>query len=539
MNHRLSPLLITAVLGPAFAQVSAPAETTSDSGVELAATCDDVLAAINADSLRGHLSFIASDLLGGRDTPSRGLTIASEYIAAQFRRAGLEPIGDDGYFQTTTVTTPKPDPSDFACTLRSGDGRSVEIATDQISIFMADEAIDLTGAPLVQIDFESLGEDPGDADPDSGAGDNDATQAGTPVVITRMPSLDSLAPDERRDFFARFSRLTERARDLRAAAVLAVDDSREAGSGLTPRVRRTRGNSPAFIYLHGKESGALYDALDENATVDLHYALPREEAVEVRNVAGLLRGSDPDLADTYILVTAHYDHLGAGTPVDGDRIYNGANDDGSGTVSVIELANAFGALEERPRRSIVFMCFYGEEKGLLGSRHYVQNPLVPLEKTIANVNLEHVGRTDDVEGESVNRIMPTGYDFSSLVKWFEEAGETTGVEMYHHPRNSASFFTRSDNAAFAGAGIPAHTFCAAFIFPDYHGAKDHWQAVDYENMAQVNRTIALGLWNLANDDEVPQWDRDHPRTGRFLEAWETLHREARPGEESDAAGSGD
>src|SRR5262249_18763676 len=118
----------------------------------------------------------------------------------------------------------------------------------------------------------------------------------------------------------------------------------------------------------------------------------KKPVIKLRNVVGLLRGSDPALKDSYLIVSAHYDHIGVRPTGEGDRINNGANDDGSGTVSVIELASALAGLKQRPRRSIVFITWFGEEKGLVGSRYYGRHPLFPLEKTVAMVNLEQVGR---------------------------------------------------------------------------------------------------------------------------------------------------
>jgi Zn-dependent M28 family amino/carboxypeptidase len=321
----------------------------------------DMRAAVNhisADSLRGHLSFIASDALEGRNTPSRGLDIAAEYIAAQFRRAGLEPVGDDGYFQTT-----------------------------------------------------------------------------------------SLQP-----------------------------------------------------------KGA-------------------EQPVKVRNVIGLLRGSDPVLKDSYVLVTAHYDHLGTKAGAD-DTIFNGANDDGSGTVSVIELASALASLKKRPRRSLVFMTFFGEEKGLLGSHYYGQHPIFPIDKTVADINLEQVGRTDSNEGPQLNNASMTGYDFSDIGAIFKAAGELTGIKVYKHPRNSDAFFGRSDNQALANQGVPAHTLCVAYVYPDYHGLGDHWDKIDYQNLAKVNRAVAVGLLMIANNPRAPRWNEANPKTARYVQAWKALHEKA-------------
>ncbi|HEY9230754.1 MAG TPA: M28 family peptidase [Blastocatellia bacterium] len=321
----------------------------------------DVRAALNhisADSLRGHLSFIASDALEGRATPSRGLDLAAEYIAAQFRRVGLEPAGDDGYFQTASVT---------------------------------------------------------------------------------------------------------------------------------PR-------------------GA-------------------DKPVQARNVIGVLRGSDPTLKDTYVLVTAHYDHLGI-KPGEGDTIYNGANDDGSGTVSVIELAAALASMKNRPRRSIVFMTFFGEERGLLGSRYYGQHPVFPLDKTVADINLEQVGRTDSDEGPQVNNASMTGFDFSEVGQIFKAAGLLTGINVYKHPRNSDAFFSRSDNQALADQGVPAHTLCVAYVYPDYHRAGDHWEKIDYQNMAKVDRCVALALVMIANNPQPPRWNAANLKAARYLQAWKTHHEKA-------------
>lgn len=315
---------------------------------------------ISANSLRGHLSFLASDLLEGRGTPSRGLDLAAEYIAAQFRRAGLEPAGDDGYFQTTTLPI---------------------------------RGTDKTG--------------------------------------------------------------------------------------------------------------------------------------KVRNVIGVLRGSDPMLKDTYVLVTAHYDHLGMRPAPENDpnadTIYNGANDDGSGTVSVIELAGALGALKKHPKRTLVFMTFFGEERGLLGSRYYGKNPIFPVEKTVADINLEQVGRTDDTEGPRIAGASMTGFDFSEVGAIFAEAGKAVGVTVSKHPQNSDAFFGRSDNQALADLGVPAHTLCTAYLYPDYHRVSDHWDKVDYENMAKIDRMVALGLLMIADTPQIPHWNADNLKAAKYLAAWKARH----------------
>lgn len=244
---------------------------------------------------------------------------------------------------------------------------------------------------------------------------------------------------------------------------------------------------------------------------------------KVRNVIGVLRGSDPALKDTYVLVTAHYDHLGMRTMGEGDLIYNGANDDGSGTVSVIELAEALATMKHRPKRSVVFMTFFGEERGLLGSRYYGAHPILPIEKTVAEINLEQVGRTDDTEGPRIAGASMTGFDFSDIGPIFAAAGKAAGIEVSKHPRNSDAFFSRSDNQALADLGIPAHTLCTAYIYPDYHRVSDHWEKVDYANMAKVDRAIALGVLAIADSPKEPHWNAGNPKASKYLEAWKQRH----------------
>ncbi len=350
-----------------LAPVAAQKAARKKAAPAIAPDVQAVMDKISADSLRGHLSFIASDLLEGRGTPSRGLDLAAQYIAAQFRRAGLEPAGDDGYFQTADWVQPR------------------------------------------------------------------------------------------------------------------------------------RNNNPE-------------PTQPTNAP-----------PVKVRNVIGLLRGSDPVLKDTYILVTAHYDHLGIRENLEGDKIFNGANDDGSGTVSVMELAAALASMKTRPKRSLVFMTFYGEERGLVGSRYYGEHPIFPIEKTVADINLEHMGRTDDVEGEQKNSASVTGMDYSDVGTILLKAGELTGIRVYKHPRNSDQFFGASDNQAMADRGVPAHTICTAFIFPDYHKVSDHWDKVDFDNLAKVNRMVALALVTIANNPQAPKWNDANPKAAKYLKAWQERH----------------
>jgi len=346
---------------------------------------EDQVAALNlitAESLQAHLSYIASDELGGRGTPSPGLEAAAIYIAEQFRKAGLEPVGNDGYFQTSRWVM----------------------------------------APVV--------------------------------------------------------------REGRTSTRLRLQPWEEG----TERPEGAQG-----------------------------------EPFLLKNVVGLLRGSDPELRDSYILVTAHYDHLGIRSGVAPDSIYNGANDDGSGTVTVFELARALASAETPPGRSILFMAVFGEESGLLGSRHYAQHPIFPLRQTIAMANIEMIGRTDTDGVDNTGNLNITGFNLSTFSVPFVEAGKHFDIAVFRHAQNSLPYFRRSDNIALATLGVPAHTFSVGYSHDDYHRPDDHWEKINFPNMAVTARTIGLGVLYLANSDEVPVWNEGAEGVEPYLEAWKTLH----------------
>jgi peptidase M28-like protein len=448
-------------------------------GADLSPQMQSALDHISAQSLRGHLSFIASDLLEGRATPSRGLDLAAEYIAAQFRRAGLEPVGDDGYFQTATLIERQPNWEGFEMTVSAGD-KTIRIDKTE-AYLLPDAALSLRDVPIME------------GDPNMSA---DQTR-GKVVFVTN--------PRGRGNF-------------SQAALVIAASANLPSGPQVRdPEAVAGRGG----MNLVNKPELAAFLKDHPDAHLSVHMAAPFEQPVKVHNVAGLLRGSDPQLSDTYVLLTAHYDHLGTRTTGD-DKIFNGANDDGSGTVSVVEIASAIAALNPHPQRSILFMTFFGEERGLVGSRYYGRHPLVPLEKTVADLNLEQVGRTDATDGPQVATASITGFDFSELPGILANAGKVVGVKVYKNDQASDAYFSRSDNQALADVGIPAHTLCVAFDYPDYHKVSDHWEKVDYGNMAKIDRAVALALLHVASDAPPPKWNESNPKAAKYADAAKKL-----------------
>jgi Zn-dependent M28 family amino/carboxypeptidase len=241
-----------------------------------------------------------------------------------------------------------------------------------------------------------------------------------------------------------------------------------------------------------------------------------------RNVAAILRGSDPQLKDTYVMLSAHYDHLGLAQTGE-DRVFNGANDDASGTASVLEVANALAALHPRPKRSVLFILFCGEEKGLRGSRYYVDHPLVPLDKTVADLNLEQLGRTDAPEGPQLNSANVTGFDFSDLTPILVNAGKRVGITVSKDAKASDKYFALSDNEPFAKVGIPAHTLSVTYEFPDYHEVGDEWQKIDYDNMAKVDQAVGIATLRLAQALTAPHWNEAYPAAKPYADAAKKLH----------------
>ncbi len=244
-----------------------------------------------------------------------------------------------------------------------------------------------------------------------------------------------------------------------------------------------------------------------------------QETGKVRNVIGLLRGSDPKLKNSYIIVSAHYDHLGKRTG-EGDTIFNGANDDASGVSGVIE--SAYSLAKMKPKRSIIFMCFWGEEMGLVGSTYYAKNPVFPLAQTDVMINLEQIGRTDDSEGPRVAEFNITGFDYTDLAEYLRKSAEPFGVKVTKHPKLSDPYFMASDNAALAGFGVPANTVSTAYEFPDYHQVGDEYNKLDYVNMTQIVRAVANGVFSVANSPKAVTWSSDNPRTLRYREAAKKL-----------------
>ena len=241
------------------------------------------------------------------------------------------------------------------------------------------------------------------------------------------------------------------------------------------------------------------------------------EPVTDVNVGAILRGSNPDMAGEVVVVSAHFDHIGKRAPrpdtpaeAEGDSIYNGADDDASGVTGVLEVARSMA--EDGPgERTVLFLLITGEEMGLLGTRWYVQHPAFPLDRTVANLNVEMLGRPGPAyEGLGMGWL--TGFERSTMGPAFVAAG----LSVKPDPFPDRGLFFGSDNAAFAMEGIPAHTLSSSDLHDDYHTPDDEVDRIDFQSMTDVVVTL-IDAVRLLTDGDAPQWvegGRPEPRGGR-------------------------
>jgi hypothetical protein len=450
-------------------------------------------ATITVDDLEKRLSIVAHDSMRGRDTPSPGLRATAGYIAAQFESFGLRPGAGDGWQQEYPLTTMRAGAvADHGVSIEGpADSWELEFGTDYLAQY---ESVTAEGSGDILV-YEVGGDRPEvtgrivavrvtlDNLQQVFGGGLGAMLDGEPAGL--LLSLD--LPDSFLDRLHRFldgERTTLGEPAESAAPVVYLMHSRLPG--------------PLTALLAGEGDGSGWSAtLRTSAEVRTDSA---------PNTIGILEGSDPELADEYVVFTAHMDHLGVDEDAapEADAIFNGADDDGSGTVTIIELAEAFASLETRPRRSLVFMTVSGEERGLLGSRWYSENPAVPLEGTVANLNMDMIGRN------WTDTIVAIGKQESTLGELVESVAAShpeLDMDVIDDLWPEESFYTRSDHYNFARRGVPILFFFNG-VHDDYHQVSDEVDRIDFEKMSRVGRLVFYTGLAISEDDEPPMWDAD-------------------------------
>jgi hypothetical protein len=250
------------------------------------------------------------------------------------------------------------------------------------------------------------------------------------------------------------------------------------------------------------ESGTYYQRYPFTGRRGVAGAAPDRPVSYPPNVVAVFRGSHPQLRDEYVVLTAHFDHVGVGRPVDGDSVYNGADDNASGTAALLEVAKAFSTLPERPARSVIFLHVSGEEHGLIGSRYYSDNPTVPIGRIVANINADMIARN------APDSIVVIGKTYSTMGEVVERMGARhpeLGLTVADDPWPQERFFYRSDHFNFARLEIPSLFFFSG-VHEDYHQPSDTVDRIDPDKAARVAKLIFYTTQEIADSPARPTWD---------------------------------
>ena len=430
---------------------------------------------IREKDIRAELGFLASDAMQGRGSGSNYERVAAEYIGSQFRQFGLDPAGDaDTFVQRVVLESTRFSAAPSLTATAGSNTQTWKFGQDFLVSFL--RATKITGELQV---IEPSG-----------------TPAKGAVVVYK--SLEGADNQKRQEAMVK-------ARNAGAAAVALIESennrrTREAGNVRLPSLPgRISGDAAdaAFVAI-----GLRKDALDALAAMGdgakVEFSGPTE-AADTRttwNAIGVLRGSDP--ASGSIMLSAHLDHLGVNESLTGDKIFNGADDDASGSVAVLELARVFGS-GRRPRRTIYFVCFGSEESGGHGARYFISNSPVPLTQIVADIQFEMIGRPDPKVPPGT--LWLTGYDRSTLGPTLAKQG----AALVADPHPDQNFFQRSDNYTLAVRGVVAHTISSFGLHTDYHRPSDDISKIDFPFMTRsLNSLVAPIRW-LANTNFRPSW----------------------------------
>ena len=507
--------------------------------------------AITAAQLRDYLSFVASDEMEGRDTPSRGLDITARFLAMNMARWGLKGAGDNGtYFQKIAL---RRDLVDSGATRVELNGNALSFgdqyipsphsgtATGQLVFagngwFVKSKGIDsykgVDAKGKVAIIFTPpVGLPRGINRSDlSGKRGEDWM---SPAEYAKQQGVVGLVIVPDYQYLANWERFRQR---LAERGSVVVDKFQPPATDQLPTI--IVGPRVASMLFSGERHGAtqLFELsvgsgdpqmppsfeLRHEKAIKLNI-VSRNELLSTQNVVAVLEGTDPLLKAEYVALGAHYDHVGISSAINGDRIYNGADDDGSGTVTLLAIAEALAKARVKPKRSVLFVWHAGEEKGLWGSRYFTDYPTVPLDKIITHINLDMVGRSKQAgdtnprnrELSTPNEIYVIGSRMMS-----SELGELTETVnngylkltynyRFDDPSDPQRYFFRSDHYNYARKGIPVIFFFDG-EHEDYHRPGDSPDKIDYQKMEQVARTVYMTMWELATRANRPAVDKPAP-----------------------------
>jgi hypothetical protein len=494
--------------------------------------------AINAQLAKKHLSILASDAFEGRETGKPGATKAANYIAAEFKALGLKPV-NGSYFMNVPLVESSFNVSAFTVGGTAYTAGKDFSATGSVgSNTISDNNVVFIGYGIGTDNYNDLG---------------NVDIAGKVVLYISFgePVVNGVSKISGTDKMSKWG--TDRATRIgflqskKPALILAVNPANATvrkGNGVRMTIKNegpavttapvytiTPAIANELLKPTGKTIAELKATIDQNGapqsqtvntavtTIYSGVATP----VKAVNVYGLLPGSDPKLKHETLVISSHYDHIGMlpeGTP--GDRIYNGADDDGSGTTGVLSIARAYSIAKKAgkgPRRSILFLTVVGEEKGLLGSDYYSQHPAIPVANTIADLNIDMIGRVGEEyvgKPDSANTVYVIGSSMLStdLHQAGEKANNTyTKLHLdykYDDANDPNQFYYRSDHYNFAKLGIPI-AFYFNGVHKDYHGLGDDITKINFPLLAKRAQLVYYTAWDLANADKRPVVDGKNTR----------------------------
>jgi Zn-dependent M28 family amino/carboxypeptidase len=442
----------------------------------------------SADNVRAHVTFLASDLLKGREAGSEGYDIAAAYVASQFQQLGLRPAGDKGtYFQTVPLIAYRA-ADQGAYVLRAPDGTATELqpSVDVLVSRNPGPAERKVSAPMVFVGY-------GVVAPERKRNDYRGLDVKGKIVVA-LTGAPAAFQTEERAYYA--NGRTKRAQAAAHGAIGFIQVDTPADETRRPFAASARTwQSWAMTWL--RPDGRPYDvapsvpvlgsisavgaeklfagarqsfaqvvaAAQSKAGDPPRFALPRSleatlrvesKAIESVNVAGLMEGSDPTLKNEVVVLSAHLDHIGITPPVDGDEINNGALDNAGGIATTLEVARAFREGGKAPKRSLLFLAVTAEEKGLLGAEYFARNPTIP-GALVANVNLDMPILTYDFID-----VVAFGAERSSLSEAVRRAAARSGVALSPDPLPEEGLFTRSDHFRFVEVGVPSTFLMTGF-----------------------------------------------------------------------------
>lgn len=499
---------------------------------------------ITASQISSYLHFVASDAMGGRDTPSQGLDITAEFIRMNLEKWGFKPAGDNGtFFQKIALARESIDPDKTKLEIAgknyvmsddffrmSGTGTASGPLVFGSNGWMVKakgvdsfKGVDVKGKIVViagnGFSMRSITPMPAGVTEDDLKGEKGvdwadpmthAQNAGAAGVIVIAPQQLQTNWGQLRNFLGRGSTYPEKLREggTTGPTIPVMLVSQAIGDAI-------------FAGESGSKDSAAAFAINKAASLS---AASKKETLWTQNVVALWEGSDPVLKSEMVAIGAHYDHVGTNPNARGDdKIWNGADDDGSGTVAVLSIAEALAKAKTRPKRSVLFVWHCGEEKGLWGSEYFNKFPTVDIKKVIAQLNIDMIGRSKkpgdtnpknkELSGE--NEIYVIGKDMmSSAFGAVVDAANSGYIKLtydtrYDDPKDPNRFFFRSDHFNYAQNGIPV-AFWFDGVHEDYHQPGDTADKIDYQKMEKVTRTIFLTLLELTELKSRPVVDKKLP-----------------------------